>query len=1143
MEIDSYHNKIIQEVKKQYEIIGKLKPINIPLASDVADKIEGLLSVLNQNLIKSGLADFIREAEKKYGPNDWRVAIDSAIATADSKFIKFENIHDAIEMGIRVGLAYITSAIVSAPLEGFVKLEFKKRMDGQEYFACHFGGPIRGAGGTAAASVVVIADALRANFGYGKYDATEQEISRVKVEVTDYNDYEARLQYLPSSIELDFLLKNIPIEIDGDPTSDREVSAYKDLPRIKTNRIRSGMCLVLCEGFAQKSNKVNKLLKGFAKNYKIEDDFSFLVEYLKIKELSHAEKDSSEKENTSSQKVLPNYRYIEELAAGRPVFSYPLTSGGFRLRYGRSRTSGLAAASVNPATNKILMDFIATGSQLRVELPGKACAVTPCSTIDGPIVKLKNGSVRRINNAKLAEQVLNDIEEILYIGDILFNYGDFSEQGHLLMPSPFVSEWWDRIVESKGETAVNESKRLSNFVEYKDFSLKYGIPLHPKFLYFWSQISYKQLTELIESVHANAKIEYQNEIPGSAYKILILPLEESIKRTLELLAVEHYLKGNNIIIDNADAFLFTLGYNNVKFDALLLKIGQNFFNLDLLSSISGLKIMDIAGTFIGGRLGRPEKAKMREMDTNPNVIFPIGESGGSSRNIIIAAQKPSVLAEYGLFYCDKCKKDSIFTKCDVCGTETRRLRYCRVCGVKTTDSFHHGKPTSQKSKQSINLKEYLDRAFNRLEIRERPTVIKGVKGVFNSNGDIEPLEKGILRAINGLNVNKDGTIRFDAIEVPITHFKPKEVGTSIEKLKELGYTEDIYGKELSNREQILQLKQQDIILPTYGNSNENAAEVFSRVSNFIDELLMKYYSAEKMMDVKSREDLVGKLVVGLAPHTSSGTIGRIVGFSKTQGLFAHPFFHAAMRRNCDGDEAALMLLTDMLLNFDRGLLPDSRGARYMDSPLVISSKLDLESIDSEAYNLDIVDKYPLEFYEATLNYAKPSDVKIMQVKDIFKDPYRTIFFTHDTDDINEGVNVSSYKTLGTMLEKVSAQMALQEKIRAVDASDVAKIIIDKHFIKDIKGNLRRFGTQEFRCVKCNERYRRAPLIGKCLKCGGNLVLTSSEGNIKKYLSISLNIAQKYHISQYLKDELHLLDVELDSIFGEKIEKQTSLLAF
>ena len=207
--------------------------------------------------------------------------------------------------------------------------------------------------------------------------------------------------------ELDFLLKNIPIEIEGDPTSEREVSAYKDLPRIKTNRIRGGMCLVLCEGFAQKSNKVNKLMKGFAKNYNIEDDFAFLPDYLKLKELSHAEKSANEKENNTTQKVLPNYRYIEELAAGRPVFSYPLASGGFRLRYGRSRTSGLAAASINPATNRILSNFIATGSQLRVELPGKACAVTPCSTIDGPIVKLKNGSVKRINTVKQAEQSVN----------------------------------------------------------------------------------------------------------------------------------------------------------------------------------------------------------------------------------------------------------------------------------------------------------------------------------------------------------------------------------------------------------------------------------------------------------------------------------------------------------------------------------------------------------------------------------------------------------------------------------------------------------------------------------------------------------------------------------------------------------------
>jgi DNA polymerase II large subunit len=122
-------------------------------------------------------------------------------------------------------------------------------------------------------------------------------------------------------------------------------------------------------------------------------------------------------------------------------------------------------------------------------------------------------------------------------------------------------------------------------------------------------------------------------------------------------------------------------------------------------------------------------------------------------------------------------------------------------------------------------------------------------------------------------------------------------------------------------------------------------------------------------------------------------------------------------------------------------------------------------------------------------------------------------------------------------------MNLEEELRAVDLADIARIIIDKHFIKDIKGNLRRFGTQEFRCVKCNERYKRIPLIGKCSKCGGNIVLTSSEGNIKKYLYLSLQIAEKYKVQSYLRDELVLLKSEIDTIFGLTVDKQMSLASF
>ena len=65
----------------------------------------------------------------------------------------------------------------------------------------------------------------------------------------------------------------------------------------------------------------------------------------------------------------------------------------------------------------------------------------------------------------------------------------------------------------------------------------------------------------------------------------------------------------------------------------------------------------------------------------------------------------------------------------------------------------------------------------------------------------------------------------------------------------------------------------------------------------------------------SSKDLPGHLVGVLAPHTSAAIVCRIIGFSDTQGLLASPYMHAAIRRDCDGDEAAIMLLSDVLINF------------------------------------------------------------------------------------------------------------------------------------------------------------------------------------------------------------------------------------
>jgi DNA polymerase II large subunit len=127
-----------------------------------------------------------------------------------------------------------------------------------------------------------------------------------------------------------------------------------------------------------------------------------------------------------------------------------------------------------------------------------------------------------------------------------------------------------------------------------------------------------------------------------------------------------------------------------------------------------------------------------------------------------------------------------------------------------------------------------------------------------------------------------------------------------------------------------------------------------------------------------------------------------------------------------------------------------------------------------------------------------------------------------------------------MQEKVQHQMGLVEKIRAADTSDTVRLVIERHFIKDLRGNLRKFSTQTFRCVACNEIVRRPPLTGRCPKCRGKLIFTVNEGGIKKYLDPALDLAEKYHLSPYLKQNLELVKRYVDAVFGREPEKQESL---
>jgi len=249
---------------------------------------------------------------------------------------------------------------------------------------------------------------------------------------------------------------------------------------------------------------------------------------------------------------------------------------------------------------------------------------------------------------------------------------------------------------------------------------------------------------------------------------------------------------------------------------------------------------------------------------------------------------------------------------------------------------------------------------------------------------------------------------------------------------------------------------------------------------------------------------------------------------------------------CDGDEDTVMLLLDALLNFSKRFLPSTRGGT-MDAPLVLTTRLDPSEIDAEAHNMDVMDAYPLEFYEATLRCANPGELlaamETVKRRLGTEAQYEGMGFSRDTGDISGGPHASRYKTLETMIDKTAAQLSLARKIRAVDERDVAERLIEHHFIPDLKGNLRAFSSQQFRCTSCNMKYRRVPLSGTCGKCGGKLVLTVTRGGVEKYLQVAMQIAQEYGASDYTKQRLKLTQRDISSVFESDSHRQLSLADF
>ncbi|NHN46143.1 DNA polymerase II large subunit [Halostella sp. JP-L12] len=1643
--------------------------VEIPVAKDMADRVENILGI-------DGVAERVRELEGEMSREE--AALELAKDFAEGRVGDYETKAGKVEGAVRTAVALLTEGVVAAPIEGIDRVELLENDDGTEFVNVYYAGPIRSAGGTAQALSVLVADYTRALIGVDEYRARDDEIERYAEEVSLY-DSETGLQYSPKDKETKFIAKHVPIMLDGEATGDEEVSGFRDLDRVDTNNPRGGMCLVLAEGIALKAPKIQRYTRNLD-----EVDWPWLQDLIDgtIGEDGGGESDDGDDGDEASEggdedgetdadgeadepdgppRVDESWKFLRDLIAGRPVFSHPSETGGFRLRYGRARNHGFATAGVHPATMHLVDDFLATGTQIKTERPGKAAGVVPVDSIEGPTVRLANGDVRRIDDPEEALEIRNGVEKILDLGEYLVNYGEFVENNHPLAPASYAVEWW--IQEFEATDADVQAMADSVRVDLDDpdpegaieWATEYDAPLHPNYTYLWHDLTVEQFAALADAVAAGEVVDGE----------LLVEHDDATREALESLIVEHRQGSDAIAVPEWLPLVRSLGLTadlERTWDDLSADAREWPNAMKAVNEVAPFAVRERAPTRIGNRMGRPEKSESRELSPAVHTLFPIGEAGGSQRDVAAAGSHAEsmedtpgeVEVEIGNRECPGCGNETFRPKCPDCGAHTEPHYRCPDC-EQDLEPDEAGRVhcsrceidgTSVESRVIDVHAEYRE-ALERVGERENAfDILKGVKGLSSTNKTPEAIDKGILRSKHGVSAFKDGTVRYDMTDLPVTAVRPEELDVSVDQFRQLGYEEDIHGDPLRHDDQLVELKVQDVVL------SDGAAEHLLKTADFVDDLLSQFYGLDPYYELDERDDLVGELVFGMAPHTSAAVVGRVIGFTSAAVGYAHPFFHASKRRNCfhpetkvwyedeegewyyksiqslvedrlddpeeddfgtlvreldgdvhvpsvdedgtlrrkrveavskhpspdhlveietrsgreisltpdhdvhvfdgdgiaskraselseddsvvkpshldsiepaetppvfdllaeclevgeiepdrlmvhglgkdrlydlfeeafadqwdgqfyplystaerlginkktlsnylyresipvsvisecfdstsellewvpddvelgmkrdsttidrrievnervatllgyyagegfarvqdtpkgaihqtticgtesearqffehviaeefgvepyrenhakitasgrllrvffdttlsagvtadskrvpqcifdapdeivaaylrgyfsgdgsvasnalevsattvsrelkedlvalltrlgitarvderdpvrlcekfpdsyeiddeslsarryvlristddavaysnrvgfhlsrksdllkaqvddiatrgrrvfdggdgdylaepiasvdvvesdvdhtycltvedthslvandlsqkqcDGDEDCVMLLLDGLLNFSKSYLPDQRGGQ-MDAPLVMSSRIDPSEIDDEAHNMDVVSRYPKEFYEATREMADPEAVDVEIAEDTLgtDEEYAGFEHTHDTTDLAMGPDLSAYKTLGSMMDKMDAQLELSRKLRAVDETDVAERVIEFHFLPDLIGNLRAFSRQETRCLDCGEKYRRVPLSGDCRECGGDVTLTVHEGSVNKYMDTAIQVAEEYGTRDYTKQRLEVLEKSLESIFVNDKNKQTGIADF
>lgn len=1125
--LTEYYRDILGQYELAYNMAERARSKGLDPNDYVESKtVLDLADRVNQMLGLDQFKDFVfRLRELLKSTTKERAALTIAQEIALGKF-GIISIDKALEYGVRAGLAVITDGVTVAPIQGIYTVTIDKNDDNTSYASISYAGPMRSAGGTEAAFSLIICDAVSKKLGLSSYRAREEEVGRYIEELRVYEREVGNFQYRVSDEDVRAAITNLPVAINGVETDPVEVVVHRGLRRVTTDRVRGGALRVLNDGVIGRAHKLAKIVEDLN-----------ISGWEWLSQLKGGKQQSSEETEKTGA-------HFEEVISGRAVLSSHEAKGGFRIRYGRSYNTGLSTIGIHPVIATLLDYPVVVGTQVKVDLPGKAATVAFVDTIDGPVVLLNDGSLKRITTVQEAEAVYPHLSKIIDLGDALISFGDFLENNKQLSPSPYVEEWWiqdlQEAIPSKPQ-ALQElaskgvaEKRISQILGMKGEPVSArealalceatNVPLHPRYTCRFDRISISNLLDL------------RNYMQREGDTIILDITSDHTRSTLEELLLPFQIQHGFAVIDSEFSVIMTR----------LLALGQELKktdskdSLDFIEQASGIKLRKETTPTVGIRVGRPEKAMLRHLKPPVHLLFPVGSAGGPSRDLNVAAKSTSLTIDIANIICKRCEKRRFAAKCEECGELTTRYLTCPKCHLVINQPSNQSCPNCKvqgvtHSNYTLELKSNLDSALKVTGgSSHRP--IKGVRSLTSESKTVESLEKGVLRSKHNISVYKDGTTRIDLTNAPLTHFRPRDVHVDLETLRRIGYDSDMYGKPITSDDQIIGLKPQDVVIPT------DIAEDLIRISHFVDDELSMLYGEPSIHAINSINDLIGKIVLGLAPHTSVAVVGRIVGFTNAQVCFANPCWHASKRRDCDGDGDSLLLLLDVLLNFSVEYLPDQIGG-LMDTPLLIQLIILPSEVDDQAHKFDVASFYPREFYVSTQKSPSPSSLEPL-VDTIGKrlNSDRQFYdygFTNDTQTITIKRSRSAYPTLKTLTEKVSKQIEVAEKIQAVSTKEVVESIIKTHLLRDIIGNMRKYSSQSFKCRGCGRTFRRPSVSGKCAFCKQELHATLSRASVEKYLTLARKLARDYHVDEYVKSRLDLAANELDQLFQRR-DKSTQL---